>query len=168
MSYTIFEATIPPMIRMLNNLSKILDKATAEAAAKKIPLQQLLDARLAPDMFAFPRQIQLASDTAKALVARLQGVEPPSFPDTEKTFPELKERLNKTVAYLESVDPKAFAGAENRKVVVPRHDGTTREFIGADYVRNHILPNFYFHVTIAYGLLRQGGIDVGKRDYLGA
>jgi uncharacterized protein len=167
MSYTIFEATIPPMIRMLNNLSKILDKAVAEAAAKAIPLQQLLDARLAPDMFAFPRQIQIATDAAKGLAARLQGVEPPSFPDTEKTVPELKARIAKTVAYLKSVDPKAFEGAEARKVAVVRH-GKTEEFTGADFARDRALPNFYFHVTTAYGLLRHNGIDVGKRDYLGA
>lgn len=167
MSYTIYDATIVPMIRMLKNLSKILDKAAAEANTKNIPLQRLLDARLAPDMFAFPRQIQIATDAAKGAAARLQGLEPPSFADTEKTFPELKERIGKTIAYLESVDSAAFAGAEDRKIVVSGH-GRTDEYTGADFARHRALPNFYFHVTTAYDLLRHNGIDVGKRDYLGA
>lgn len=166
MTYTIYDAAIPPMIRMLKNLSKILDKAVAEAGAKAIPLTQLLEARLAPDMFAFPKQIQIASDAAKGAAARLQGLEPPSFPDTEKTFPELQARIAKTIAYLESVDAKDFEGAEDRKIVISGH-GRTDEFVGADFLRNRALPNFYFHVTTAYDLLRHNGIDVGKRDYLG-
>ena len=167
MPYTIYDATITPMIRMLKNLSKILDKAVVEAGAKNIPLQQLLDARLAPDMFAFPKQIQIATDAAKGAAARLQGLQPPSFADTEKTFDELKDRIAKTIAYLESVDPAAFVGAEDRQIVVSGH-GRTDEFVGADFARNRALPNFYFHVTTAYDLLRHNGIDVGKRDFLGA
>jgi uncharacterized protein len=167
MTYSIYESTIPPMIRMLQNLSKILDKAVAEAAEKHIDLATLLDARLAPDMFAFPRQIQIASDSAKGLAARLQGAEPPSFPDIETSFPELQVRIAKTIAYLKSVDPAKCAGAEDRTFMVKRHGGQLEEYTGRDFALNRALPNFYFHVVTAYGLLRHNGIDVGKRDYLG-
>jgi uncharacterized protein len=167
MSFAIYDASIPAMIRMLKNLSAIIDKAVAQAPAKNLALQELLDARLAPDMFAFPRQIQIASDAAKGCAARLVGAEPPSWPDAEKTFPELKERIAKTVAYLESIDPAQCAGAEDRTIEVKTRDRTL-EFSGRDFVNHFALPNFFFHITTAYGLLRMKGIDVGKLDYLGS
>lgn len=166
MSYTIYQATIPPMLRMLNNLSAILDKAVTQAEAKKIPLQSLIDARLAPDMFPFTRQIQIATDSAKALAARLAGEEPPAFPDTEMTFAQLQERIAKTITYLQSLPESRFEGAENRKLAFQGHGGPV-ETTGDAYARFDRLPNFYFHVVVAYSLLRAAGIDVGKRDYLG-
>lgn len=166
MSYTIYQATIPPMLRMLQNLSKILDKAVSQAAEKKIPLKTLTEGRLAPDMFPFTRQIQIATDSAKALAARLAGEEPPPFADTEQTFPELQERIHKTIAYLQSLPENRFDGAEGRKLAFQGHGGPV-ETVGDAYARFDRLPNFYFHVVVAYSILRAAGIDVGKRDYLG-
>lgn len=166
MTYSIYQASIEPMIHMLQNLSRILDKAVTEAGTKHIPLQTLLDTRLAPDMFAFPRQIQLASDSAKSLAARLAGEEPPKYADTEKTFPELKVRVEKTITYLQSLDSARFVGAEDRPIAFQGHRGPV-ETIGETYARFDRVPNFYFHVVVAYSCLRAAGIDVGKRDYLG-
>ena len=166
MSFTIYDASIPPMIRALQNLSKIMDKATAQAKQKDLPLSQLLEAKLAPDMRPFPFQIQTASDTAKGCAARLAGIEAPSMPDTETTFAELQTRIAKTVAFLESVKPEQLAGAENREVVLKFPSGEMK-FTGKDYVTGFALPNFYFHVTTAYALLRSNGIEIGKRDFLG-
>lgn len=166
MAFNIYEASIPPMIRMLQSVSKILDKAVAQAKSRDIPLQSLLDARLAPDMHAFPRQIQIMSDTAKGCAARLAGIEAPSMPDTEATFPELQQRIAKTIAFLESVKPEQLSGAEDRTVVLKFPNGEMK-FTGRDYVTGFALPNFYFHATTAYDLLRHKGIEIGKRDYLG-
>ena len=166
MSFSMYDASIPPMIRMLQNLSKILDKAVAQAKADKIALPSLLEAKLAPDMFAFVRQIQIASDAAKGAAARLTGQEPPSLPDTETTFPELKARIAKTIAFLQSVSAEKFAGAENRAITI-KTPHRTLEFSGRDFLTQFALPNFYFHLTTAYGLLRHKGIQIGKMDYLG-
>jgi hypothetical protein len=166
MSYSIYDASIPPMIRMLENLSKILDKAVAQAKEKNIDLKTLLEARLASDMHPFPRQIQIATDSAKGGAARLAGIEAPSFADTEATFPELKERIAKTVAFLKSIPAEKFAGSESRKVEMKIPDRTL-EFSGKDFLAGVTLPNFYFHATTAYDLLRHKGIEIGKMDYLG-
>jgi hypothetical protein len=166
MAFTIYDASIPPMIRGLQNLSKILDKAVAQAKTDDIPLATLLEARLAPDMHPFPRQIQMMSDGAKSCGARLAGIEPPSFPDTETTFPELQARIAKTVDFLKSIDAKKLDGAEDREVVLKFPSGEMK-FTGRDFLTGFALPNFYFHVTTAYALLRHKGIAIGKRDYLG-
>jgi hypothetical protein len=166
MAFTIYEASIPPMTRALENLSKILDKAVAQAKAEDKSIGELLEARLAPDMHPFPRQIQIASDIAKMGAARLAGVEPPSYPDEEKTFPELQQRIAKTVAYLKTFRPEQFDGAEARTVVL-KFPGGEMSFSGRDYLTGFVLPNIYFHITTAYGLLRQKGIAIGKMDYLG-
>ena len=166
MSFSIYDASIPPMIRALQNLSKILDKAVAQAKAKDFPLSTLLEARLAPDMHPFTRQIQIATDGAKGGAARLAGSEPPSFPDTETTFPELQARIAKTIAYLQSVGADKLAGAEDRQITL-KTPNRTLEFSGRDFLTGFMLPNFYFHVTTAYGLLRHKGIEIGKMDYLG-
>lgn len=163
MAFTIYDATIPPMIRMLENLSKIMDKAVAQ---KGSDLQALLDARLAPDMHPFPRQIQIASDAAKGCAARLSGTEAPSFPDTETTFPELQTRIKKTVDYLKSIPREKFDGAEDRDVTI-KTPNRTFEMKGRDFATNFALANFYFHITTAYGLLRSKGVEIGKMDYLG-
>lgn len=166
MSFSIYEASIPPMIRSLGNLSKFLDKAVAQAKSEDRNPNDLLDARLAPDMYPLPRQIQIASDSAKGCAARLAGVEPPSFPDTEQTFPELQTRITKTIDYLKSIAPEQVAGAEDRTVTLKFPQGEMK-FSGRDFVTGFALPNFYFHVTTAYGILRHKGINVGKMDYLG-
>ena len=166
MAYALYDATVPAMIRMLENLSAILDKAVVQAEAEKIDLQTLLDARLAPDMFPFTRQIQIASDAAKGCAARLAGVEPPSMADEETTFAELQERIEKTIAFLKSVRREQFEGAEDRHIVI-KTCTRTFEFSGRDFVNNFAVPNFYFHITTAYGLLRMKGIHLGKMDYLG-
>jgi uncharacterized protein len=166
MAYSIYDASIPVMSRALTNLSKILDKATAQAKAENKPLAALLEARLAPDMNPFPFQIQSASDAAKGCAARLAGIDAPSMPDTEKTFPELKERLEKTIAFLNSVKPQQLAGAEDRQVVLKFPQGEMK-FTGRDYLTGFALPNFFFHVTTAYALLRHKGITIGKMDFLG-
>jgi hypothetical protein len=166
MAFTIYDASIPTMIAMLQNLSKIVDKAVTQAKQKDIPLQSLLDARLAPDMHPFTRQIQIASDSAKGAAARLAGVEPPSFPDTETTFPELQARIAKTIDFLKSVDSSKLAGAENRNVEL-KTPNRTFNLTGAQFITGFALPNFFFHVTTAYGLLRHKGIEIGKMDYLG-
>ena len=166
MSVSLYDVSIPPMIRMLENLSKILDKAVKQADAEKIPLSTLLEVRLAPDMHPLPRQIQIASDAAKGGAARLAGIDPPGFPDTETTFPELQARIAKTIDFLKSVKPDQLAGAEDRTIVLKFPQGEMK-FSGRDFLNGVALPNFYFHVTTAYGLLRHKGIQIGKRDYLG-
>jgi hypothetical protein len=154
------------MIRSLESLSKIIDKAVAQAKSEDKDLKTLLEARLASDMHPFTRQIQIASDAEKGGGARLAGVEAPSFADTETTFPELKERIAKTVAYLKSLPKEKFEGAESRKIELKFPNGAL-EFSGRDYLTNFVLPNFLFHVTTAYALLRHKGINIGKMDFLG-
>ncbi len=166
MAYTIYDASIPVMIRSLTSLSKILDKAVAQAKADDLPLSELLDARLAPDMHPFPRQIQLASDAAKSAAARLAGVTAPSMPDTETTFPELHARLQKTIAFLETIKPDQLAGAEDREVVLKFPSGEMK-FTGRDFRAGSALPNFLFHVTTAYALLRHKRIKIGTTEFLG-
>jgi hypothetical protein len=167
MSFSVYEATIPPMIHFFENLSKILDKAVSQAKERDLPLSELLEARLAPDMHPFPRQIQIASDIAKLGAARLTGTDAPSFPDTESTFPELQDRIRKTVDYLKSVPQEKFEGAEDRICVLKFPQGEM-SFPGRVFLSNFVLPNFYFHVTTAYDLLRHKGIAIGKGDYMGA
>lgn len=166
MSFTIYDASIAPMTRTLTNLSKILDKAVAQAKVEDKPLAELIEARLAPDMRPFPFQIQSASDAAKGCAARLAGIEAPSMPDTETTFAELHARIAKTLDFLNSVKPEQLAGAESREIVLKFPNGEMK-FSGKDYATGFALPNFYFHVTTAYALLRHKGIAIGKMDFLG-
>jgi hypothetical protein len=166
MPFTIYDASIPPMIRSLQNLSKIMDKAVAQAKAEDKPLSALLEARLAPDMHPFTRQIQIASDSAKGAAARLSGVEAPAMPDTETTFPELQQRIAKTIDFLKSISASKLAGAEDREIVMKFPQGEMK-FTGRDYLTGFALPNFLFHVTTAYDLLRHKGITIGKMDFLG-
>lgn len=167
MSFTIYDASIPPMIRALQNLSKYMGKAAAQAEERGVPLDYLVQARLAPDMRPLSFQIQTASDTAKGCAARLAGIDAPSMADTEKTFPELQERIAKTIKFLESVKPEQLANAEDRTVVLKFPSGEMK-FTGKDYVNGFAMPNFYFHVTTAYAILRNNGADIGKRDFLGS
>ena len=166
MSFSIYDASVPPMIRMLESLSKFLDKAVHQAKEKDIPLQKLLDASLAPDMFALPRQVQIATDAAKGCAARLAGLEAPSFADTETTFPELQERIAKTIAYLKTFRPEQLAGGESRAITV-KTPTRTLQFSGREFLTQYANANFFFHVTTAYGILRSRVIEIGKLDYLG-
>ena len=161
-SFSIYEASAPAFVNSLANIPAWLDKAIAEGKDEAT----LIGARLAPDMAPLSGQIQMASDAAKSAVARLAGIEPPSMPDTETTIAELKERCFKTIAFIKSVDRSALDGAEDREVVLMFPNGMGYRFTGRAFLTGFALPNFYFHVTTAYALLRAQGVAVGKPDFL--
>jgi hypothetical protein len=167
MSLSMYQAGIPVVIRYLNNLSTLIDKAVAHCEARKIDPAVLVNYRLSPDMFPFARQVQIASDQVKGMAARLAGVDVPSYPDTETTFAELKARIAKTVAYLNTFKPEQIDGSENKEITL-KAGAAEFKFKGDDYLVGFVLPNFYFHVTTAYAILRHCGVEVGKRDFLGA
>ena len=167
MSITMHSASVPVFARMLGHIGHWLDKAEAHAAAKKFDSSVYLAARLAPDMLPFTRQIQIACDAAKFAVARLAGVEAPKFEDNEANFADLRERIRKTIDYVQSVPASKIDGTEDKDVTVPRRDGSLT-VKGEVYLKAMAMPNFYFHVTMTYALLRHNGVDVGKSDYLGA
>ena len=162
-----YDACVPPGIRMMTSLAAILEKAAAHADAKKIDPTVLVNARLYPDMFPLVRQVQIASDSAKAGAARLIGLEPPSWEDNEKTLPELIVRTKKTVAFLESLKPAQFEGSEDRTIKWKSRT-TERSMQGQPYLVHQMLPNLYFHVTTAYNILRHNGVELGKMDFLGS
>lgn len=166
MSLSLYQASVPIFVRMFGNISAILDKAAAYAEAAKIDPAVLLNARLAPDMHPLTRQIQIASDAAKGCVARLAGVEVPSFADTESSFAELQARIARTLEFVRSLTPGQIDSGEGREVVL-RLPGAEMKFSGEDYLLHFVLPNFYFHLTTAYAILRHNGLDIGKMDYLG-
>ena len=165
MSLSLYDASIPMFIRTLKNLSSFIDKAQAHAAAGGNPLSTYLEARLTPDMHAFPRQIQMASDAAKGGAARLAGVEAPSMPDTETTFPELKDRIAKTIAFLETITPEQVNSRAGATIELPL-PGRTMTFTAPDFLMHFGQQNFMFHVTMAYALLRMSGVPLGKMDFL--
>lgn len=166
MSFDIYDASVPVFIASLTSLSKILTKATAHIEAKGFKPDGFLQARLAPDMHPLPNQIQIASDAAKGAAARLAGVEIPSMPDTEVTFAELQERIAKTIAFLKGLDRTAFQGADAKEIVL-KVGPNEWKMSGAQFLTTFALPNFFFHVTTAYALLRASGVELGKRDFLG-
>ncbi|WP_437907077.1 DUF1993 family protein [Sorangium sp. So ce327] len=167
MTISMYQASVPVLVRMLGNLSVILTKAAAYAEAKKIEPRVLLDARLAPDMLSLTRQVQIASDSAKGCGARLAAVDVPKYDDNEASFDELQARIAKTVAFLNSLRPEQIDGSEDRDVTIPTRDQPL-QFKGLVYLLNFVLPNFYFHVTTAYAILRHNGLEIGKLDFLGA
>ncbi len=167
MPVSMFKLSVPVFIRGLNVLAALLDKAESHAVEKKIPLDNLFNARLAPDMLPLSAQIQRVSDTSKNTIGRLTGVAAPSFPDEEKTFAELRERIAKTIAFLETVRPSDLEDSENREITVT-FGKLSFTFAGDDYVLKFALPNFFFHVTTTHDILRNQGVAVGKIDYLGA
>ena len=166
MSVSLYDVSIPVLSLGLNNLSAILDKAASHAENKKVDPKALPAARLIIDMLPLSAQIQIACDTAKGAAARLAGVEIPKHEDTETTIPELKARIAKTVEFLKSIKPQQLQGAETREIVL-QFPQNALKFTGLNYLTNFVLPNFFFHVTIAYALLRKNGVEVGKRDFLG-
>lgn len=166
MPISMYEICVPPCIHALKNLATILEKGAAHAEVRKIEPAVLVGARLYPDMFPLARQVQIASDVAKAGAARLAGIEPPSYADDEASFPELLARVGKTVAFLESIKPVQLDGSESRTIKWKIRD---RDFSmpGQSYLSGWVLPNLYFHVTTAYDILRHNGVELGKGDYLG-
>jgi uncharacterized protein len=166
MSVSMHQAATPVFAQVLGALSKVLDKAEAHATARKIDPAVLIAARLAPDMFPLGKQVQLTSDFAKGAMARLAGQEVPSWPDTEKTFEELRARIRKTVDYVESFKPAQIDGAEEREVKLTIA-GKPVTLKGQPYLLRFVLPNFLFHATAAYAILRHNGIELGKRDFIG-
>jgi hypothetical protein len=158
--------SISQLKKMLNNLDGWIDKAVAHGKARSFDPVVLVEARLAPDQYSFARQVQSACDSAKFAAARLSGKEAPKHPDTEKTIDELRARIRACVAYLDTFKPADFAGAEERPITLPFMPGKVMS--GDDYLVEMVLPNFYFHATTAYAILRHNGVDVGKMDYLGS
>jgi hypothetical protein len=162
MSFTIYDASAPVFTRAMTNIQAWLDKAIAEGKTETA----LMEAKLAEDMRPLPAQIQMASDTAKNTIGRLLGVTPPSMPDTEASFAELKARCQKTIDFVNSVDAAAFADAADREVVLKFPNGMGYRFSGAQFLTGFALPNFFFHVTTAYAILRKEGVSLGKPDFL--
>jgi len=166
MTISMYRASIPVMVKMLGSVRNLLEKGAAHAEAKKFDPAILVNARLCPDMFPLSRQVQIASDAAKGCGARLAGIEAPKFEDTESSFPELLARVDKTVAFLQTLKPEQIDGSEGREIVL-KTPSRELHFNGEDFLRNFALPNFFFHITMTYALLRENGVDIGKMDYLG-
>jgi hypothetical protein len=166
MSLSMSQASIPVFVQLLTAASNVLDKAAAHAEAKKIDPSVLLATRLFPDMFPLTRQIQIATDQAKGCAARLAGLEVPKYEDNEKTIDDLKARIAKTIAFVQSIDAAKIDGTEDKDLKIPLGP-QERAFKGQAYLINFVLPNFYFHLTTAYNILRHCGVEIGKRDYLG-
>jgi uncharacterized protein len=166
MAISMYLASAPRFANTLKNLSAILDKAQAHYEAKKYDASALMTYRLFPDMFTFTRQIQAACDTAKGAVARLAGVEVPKHEDTEQTIAELKTRIAKTIDFINTIKPGQVEGSEEKEIVLKMRSGEVK-FKGMQYLLGHALPNFYFHATTAYNILRHNGVELGKRDYIG-
>ncbi|TAK45615.1 MAG: DUF1993 family protein [Betaproteobacteria bacterium] len=166
MKISMYQASAPRFASMLNNLAGILDKAAAHAEARKIDPQVLLASRLYPDMFPLARQVQIACDNAKGAVARLAGLEVPKHEDSEKTFDELKARIAKTIAFVDSIRPAQVDGSEGRDIHL-KLGRREVDWKGMQYLLGFALPNFYFHVMTAYAILRHNGVELGKQDYIG-
>jgi hypothetical protein len=161
----LYDATIPVFTKFLRNLERWIDKGVKHAEQKKFDPEVLTQARLAPDQFAFLRQVQAACDTAKYAAARLTGKEPPSHPDTEKTLADLRARIHTCIAYLETFKPDDFVGSEDRMC---KHTWMPGQGLrGGDYLDHYVLPNLHFHLTTAYAILRHNGVELGKGDFLG-
>jgi hypothetical protein len=166
MTISMYHVSIPRIVNMLNSLNHILDKAQAHVDAKKWHESALTQFRLYPDMLPFTKQVQIASDTAKGVVARLAGVESPVFADDEQTLAELKERVSKTIAYVQGFTAAQIDGTEDKDIVTKRGDKETH-YKGMQFLLGHAIPNLHFHITTAYAILRHNGVEIGKRDFLG-
>lgn len=160
-----YQYTVPQFVRLLNSLKGLIKKAEAHAEAKKFDPTILLQARLAPDMYPFVKQVQVTTDMAKGCAARLAGKEPPKYEDNEKTVSELYERIDKTIAYLNTFKADDFRGCEDRRINLPWAPG--KYMMGGEYAMEMALPNVYFHLTTAYGILRHNGVELGKGDFMG-
>jgi hypothetical protein len=167
MAISMYDICIPALVRGLTNMSGLLDKGAAHAESRKFDSAVLAQARLFPDMHPLARQVQIACDTAKGAAGRLAQVDIPKHADTEVTFAELKTRIAKTVEFLKGITPAQMQGAESREVELKFPNGAMK-FTGASYLSDFVLPNFYFHISMTYALLRTNGVEVGKSDFLGA
>ena len=167
MSISMYQASVPTLVRGLTCLQSILGKAEAHAAEKQIDPSIFVSARLFPDMLPLVRQVYITTDTARGCAARLAGVEPPKYEDVEVTFEELQARIQKTIDYLKEFNAAQIDGSEERTVTLKMRNGPV-EFTGLNYLLQFVLPNFYFHVTTTYDILRHNGVELGKLDYLGA
>jgi uncharacterized protein len=165
-SISMYQASIPVLVRMLDNLQGILAKAAAHAQARKIDDSVLLSLRMFPDMFPLSRQVQIATDAAKGCAARLAGAEIPRYEDTETSFAQLAERIDKTLAFVKSFNPAQIDGSEGREIVIKTPFGELR-FSGLQFLLHFAIPNLHFHISTAYNLLRSNGVELGKRDFLG-
>ncbi|HLH12272.1 MAG TPA: DUF1993 domain-containing protein [Methylovirgula sp.] len=168
MPFSVSQASVPAFVTGLGALDGLLDKAEAFAKAKKIDPAVLLNSRLAPDMYPFTRQVQLAGDLAKNGASRLAGVEPPRYEDNEASIDELRARIATTIAYLKSLDSEAIDASAEREITVPLGPKRKGHMKGSDFLNFFVLPNFHFHLTTAYAILRHCGVEIGKRDFLGA
>jgi hypothetical protein len=168
MSLTMHNTSVPVFVRMFSNMLSWLDKAQAHAEARKFDSANYLGLRLAPDMLPLTKQIQIATDMAKACVARLSGVEVPKWDDNEATLDALRDRIRKTLDYVQSLPAAQIDGSEQREILLPMRAGEPMRFTGEAYLKHYVLPNLYFHATTTYALLRHAGVELGKRDYLGA
>lgn len=166
MTISMYHASVPRLVNALNNLSHVLGKAQSHIEARKLDPKTLLEFRLYPDMLNMTRQVQIASDTAKGLVARLAGLDNPVYEDNEQSIAELQARLAKTVAFMQSVSAAQIDGTEDKAIVTKRGDKETH-YKGMQFLLGHALPNVYFHSSMTYAILRHNGVDIGKRDYLG-
>jgi hypothetical protein len=166
MTISMYQASAPRLINSMRNLSAILDKTQIYIDTKKIEPAALLQFRLFPDMLNFIRQVQIASDTAKGVVARLAGVDIPTYEDNETSVAELQARIAKTIAFIEAFTPAQLDGTEDKAIVTKRGDKETH-YTGMQFLLGHAIPNVYFHVSIAFAILRHNGVEIGKRDYLG-
>jgi uncharacterized protein len=166
MTISMYQALIPVSIRTLNNLTNILEKGAAYAETKKIDPNVLINSRLSPDMFPLSKQVQIASDIVNRGAARLAGIEPPKFEDNETTFPQLIDRIHKTISHLNTFKPEQIDGSEEREITLQMRDNTL-SFQGMPFLLYFVLPNLYFHVTTAYDILRHCGVELGKQDFLG-
>ena len=166
MTISMYQASVPRFVNILGNLSNILGKAQAHIDAKKIADASLTAYRLFPDMLPMTTQVQIACDTAKGVVARLSGVDAPVFEDNETTLAQLQARIAKTIAFVQTVPASKIDGTEDKDIVVKRGDKETH-YKGMQFLLGHAIPNFYFHVTTTYNILRHNGLEIGKRDFLG-
>ncbi len=166
MTISMYQASVPRFVNILGNLSNILDKTQAHIDAKKLSDASLTAFRLFPDMLPLATQVQIACDTAKGVVARLAGVDIPAFEDNETTIAELKARVAKTIAFIQTITPEQIDGTEDKAIVTKRGEKETH-YKGMQFLLGHAIPNFYFHITTTYAMLRHNGVEIGKRDFLG-
>ena len=167
MTISMYKASVPVFLQFLTSLSAVLDKAAAYAEAKKVEPAVLLNTRLTPDMFPLVRQVRAATDHAVNACSRLAGIDMPAFSNAEATIPELKDRIAKTIEFVKSVKPAQIDGTEDKAIKITFPSGASRDFTGQSLLLNNSLPNFYFHCTTAYDILRHCGIELGKRDFMG-
>ena len=168
MSLSMHAACAPVFVRTLGNMLNWLDKAQAYAESRKFDTANFLGMRLAPDMLPFTRQIQITTDGVKGCMARLAGQDVPKWDDTEASFDDLRARIRKTIDYVQSFSAAQIDGSEGKEILLPTRQAEPMRFTGESYLKHFVLPNFFFHATTTYALLRHGGVDLGKRDYLGA